>query len=80
MLHEGGPFITGIGSGNNYLRLRLPHITEAHFVLFGFRPRWASHLERSASKHSDGYASAADRSTCFAHHALNSEPFIQHAG
>ena len=80
MLHEGGPFITGIGRGNNDLRLRLPHFAAARFVLFGFRPRRAVHLDRSASSHSDGHASAADRSTCFAHHALNCEPFMQQAG
>ena len=72
--------MTGIGIGNNQLRLRLPHNAAAHFVLFGFSPRWALHLDRSASNHSYGYASAADRSTCFAHHVLHSEPFMQQAG
>ena len=67
--------MTGIGSGTNDLRLLLPHITEARFVLFGFRPHWAAHPDRSASSHSYGNACAADRSACFAHHALNSEPF-----
>ena len=80
MLHEGGPFLTRIGGGNNELRLSLPRIAEAHFVLFGFRPRRASHLDRSASSHSNGYACSADRPTCLAHHALNSEPFMQQAG
>ena len=80
MLREGGPLVTEIGGRNSNLRLRLPRTAEARFVLFGFRPRRASHPERSASKQSDGYASSADHSTCFAHHALNSEPFMQHAG
>ena len=80
MLHEGGPFLKGIGVRNNDLRLRLPRIAAAHFVLSGFRPRRASHPDRSASEQSDGYVASADRSTCFAHHALNSEPFMQDPG
>ena len=80
MLHQGGPLIAGISRGNHNLRPCLPRMTAAHFVLFAFRPRRAVHLDRSASKHSHGYASAADRSTCFAQHALNSEPLIRNAG
>ena len=80
MLHEGGQFLMGIGSRNHYLRLCRFCKAEVQFVLFGFRPRWALHLDRSTSKHSYGYASSADRSTCFAHHALIPEPFMQHAG
>jgi len=80
MLHEGGPFLTGIGRGNHDLCLCLHHMAAAHFVLFGFRPRRAVHLDRSASTQSYGYASSADRPTCFARHALNSEPFMQPAG
>ena len=79
MLHEGGPVLTGVGGGNNDLRCCLPCMAAVRFVLFGFRPRWALHLDRSASKHSCSDASAADRSTCFTHHALYSEPFMQHA-
>jgi len=80
MLHEGGPFLTGIGSGNHDLRPCLSRMSAVRFVLFGFRPPWAVHLDRSASSHSNGYACSADRPTCLAHHALNSEPFMQHAG
>ena len=79
MLHEGGPLLAGIGSGNHVLRLCLPRMAAVRFVLSGFRPRRALDLDRSASKHSHGNASAADRATCFAHHALKSEPFMQHA-
>ena len=80
MPYEGERFLTGICNGNHGLRPCLHHMAEARFVLFGFRPHWASHLDRSASKQSDGYASAADRSACFAHHALNSETFMQRGG
>ena len=80
MLHEGGPFLTRIGRGNHDLCLCLHHMAAACFVLFGFRARRASHLDRSPTSHSNGYACSADRSTCFARHALNSEPFMQHAG
>ena len=52
----------------------------ARFVLFGFRPRWALHLGRSASNHSSGYAFSADRTTCLAHLALIPEPLMKCAG
>ena len=61
MLHKGGPFSTGIGSGNHDLRLCLPRMAAVRFVLFGFRSGRALRLDRSASKHSGGYGSA-DRS------------------
>ena len=80
MLHEGGPVMTGIRWQNNPLRFGLMVGAEAHFALFGFRPRWASHLDRSPSSHSYGYVCSADRHTCFAHHALIPKPFMQHAG
>ena len=80
MLHEGGPVSTGMGSGNQHSGPCLPRMAAVRFVLFGFRPRRAFHLDRSASRHSDGYVSSADRSTCFTQHALNSEPFMRHAG
>ena len=35
-------------------------------ILFGFWNKLASHLERSAVNNIHGYASAADRPTCFA--------------
>ena len=50
------------------------------FILFGFRPRRASHLDRSPSSHSHRYACSADRPTCFAQHAQIPEPFMQQAG
>ena len=48
---------------------------QLQFVLFGFWPDLASHLGRSALKHSVDYASAADRPTCFARSTQNSEPW-----
>jgi len=45
-----------------------------HFVLFAFRNHLASHLERSLSNHSDGYAFSSDRPTCFASLPLNANP------
>jgi len=80
MLYEGGRFLTGTRNGNHNLRPCLHHMAAARFVRFGFRPRRALHLERSASKQSDGYASLTDRSTGFGQHALNAEPFMQHGG
>jgi len=51
-----------------------------HFVLFGLRPRWALHLRRSPSNHSDGYAFSVDQRNHFAHHTLIPKPFMQFAG
>ena len=79
MLHECGPVLTRIRWQNNPLRFGLVVRVEAHFALYGFRPRWASHLDRSTSSHSYGYAGSVDRPTCFAHHALIPEAFMQHA-
>jgi hypothetical protein len=50
------------------------------FVLFRLRPHWTSHLRRSPSNHSDGYAFSADQHNYFAHHALIPESFMQLAG
>jgi len=57
-----------------------PLFSPLQFVLFGLRPHWTSHLCRSPSNHSYGYASSADQPNCFAHHALIPEPFMQFAG
>ena len=44
LLHEGGLFLTEIYFRNNDLRLCLPRIAAAHFVLFGIQaaPGFAS--------------------------------------
>jgi hypothetical protein len=62
------------------LACNLRHATALHFVLFGFRVRWALHLRRSPSNHSYGYAFSVDRRTCFAQRTLIPKPFMQHAG
>lgn len=48
-------------------------------VLFGFRPKLASHLARSLLKRSYGYASASDRTSCLASLPLKSKPFVNYA-
>ncbi len=48
-------------------------VVNLHSVLFGFWNILASHLERPALKRSYGYASAADRPTCFASLPQNSK-------
>jgi len=40
----------------------------------------ASHFDRSPLNYSYSYASAGDRSNCFASFSLNSDPFMQYAG
>ncbi|GMQ92312.1 MAG: hypothetical protein BMS9Abin11_1636 [Gammaproteobacteria bacterium] len=45
-----------------------------HFILFTFRNDLASHLERSLSNHSYGYAFSSDRPTCFASLPRNANP------
>jgi hypothetical protein len=49
-------------------------------ALFGFMTNLASHLERSPLIHSYGYASAGDRSTCFASLTIKSKSFMHYAG
>jgi hypothetical protein len=51
-----------------------------HFVLFGFRPNLALHLERSHLSNSDGYYPARDRSSCFASFTLIPESLVQYEG
>ena len=53
---------------------------ELHFVLIGFPPNLASHLERSTLNHSYGYASAVDRPSRFASLTGIPDPFMQYAG
>ncbi len=55
-------------------------VQELHFVLIGFPPNLASHLERSTLKHSYGYAPAVDRPTCLASLTGIPDPFTQYAG
>ena len=50
------------------------------FVLFEFRPPLASYAARSPLSHSNGYASADDRTDCLATDGLNLEPFMKYAG
>lgn len=49
-------------------------------VLFGFCNNQAEHLERSALNHRPGYASAADRPTCFGLIAAKIQILVRNAG
>ena len=51
-----------------------------HFVLIGFPPNLASHLERSTLNHGYSHASAVDRPSCFASLSGIPDPFMQYAG
>ncbi len=67
------------------LVIKQSHITllpmaQIHFILFGFVKDLASHLGRSPSIHSSGYASSGDQPTCLASSPTKSESFVQYAG
>lgn len=79
-LHEGGHEYRGSWCRLGILVSFWPLFSTLRFVLFGLRPHWTSHLRRSLSNHSYGYALSIDQPNCFAHHALTSEPFMHFAG
>jgi hypothetical protein len=79
-LHEGGREHRGSCFRQGILVSFWSLFSTLQFVLFGLRPHWTSHLRRSLSNHSFGYAFSTDQPNCFAHHALIPEPFMRFAG